>query len=95
MSIASGSPAEKAGLRPALPRSGFISSESILAADIVYKVNGKNINSEADFLQSIFAMKSGDLINITILRRPSSSSIGTEIDKNNDYREIIVQLKLA
>lgn len=73
LSIAPGSPAEKAGLRPA-SRNGASSADTINTADIVTAVNGNAVNTEADFLQTLLTKSAGDMITITIMRRPVSVS---------------------
>lgn len=87
-----GSPAEKAGLRPASRKGTFPSIETISSSDVVIAVDGLTVNSESDFLRAIYTKHAGDTITITVLRKlvPSegNKAAGT-------VREVNVLLKLS
>jgi S1-C subfamily serine protease len=99
LSVVPGSPAEQAGIRT-VPKNSFFTTSDIALADVILRVNGKSVLTEADFLQSIYNKQSGDMIEITVRRAivppseyPSASQTAIQ-DKKKESREVTLQLRL-
>jgi S1-C subfamily serine protease len=67
--VAPNSNAETAGFRPTT-RSFF----SVTVGDVIVECNGKRVDSEADFLQSIDLSQPGDVIELRVVRNSGKES---------------------
>jgi S1-C subfamily serine protease len=66
--------------------------------DVILKVNGIAVNTEADFLNNIDQAKvSGDVVELTVMRNLDRSVTGatgsSSGNTNNNFKEIILKLK--
>lgn len=89
LSVSPGSAAALAGIR-GISNKGF----SIVLGDVIVNVNGKIINSEADFLAAMDNSRSGDTVNMTVLRTIQTSSAQPSLVDKKKTVEIPLKLKL-
>lgn len=104
LNVAPGSPAEVSGIRP-VSKSAFLSSADIASADVIKKVNGKPVLSEADFLQATYGNTPGDVISIVVKRavvttaapaaQYTQTNISNDQSKKVAHREVTLQLRLS
>lgn len=91
--VTPGSGAERAGFR-AVQRSFFT---TFTLGDVIIECNRKQVNSEADLLQSIDLKKPGDIIDVRIIRHSTSSSTGGgigSIKPSSQVKELLLKLQL-
>jgi S1-C subfamily serine protease len=84
--IEKNSPADFAGIRCTTFKNSF-SSESFSLGDVITKVNGLPVNSEADLLQAIDLNYLGDIIELTLSRTVQNSKV-------RRAQEVTVRLQL-
>jgi S1-C subfamily serine protease len=87
--VAKGSPADFAGLRAPDSATGKGPSWG----DVVVRVAGRSVNSEADLLQALDAHVSGEVLVVDVLRSLTSVA-GPDEGGPVDRREVSLRLRL-
>ena len=110
LKVQKNSPADYAGIRGISTSGNFLFAvDRPIIGDIILKVNGILVNSEADFLNNIDQAKvKGDTVELTVLRNlersstttstsgassGTSSSVNMIPKQNSNFKEILLKLK--